>query len=103
MCLIKDTKYFISDFPFGGVGDDDGAAHVGTRYDFGGLGTAGCAVVVVEAHDHFGVAVVEGYGGDLDEDFGGAWIGHGRGGLREVLETILVGDPLLDFGWERHV
>ena len=59
-------------------------------------------MVIVEAHDYFGVAVVESDGGDLDEDFGGAWGGHGRCGLGEVLETILVGDPLLDLGWERH-
>ena len=68
MGLVEYGQHAVAGGPVGGVGGHDGTAHVGAGYD-GGAGTVGGVVVVVEAHDDFCVAVVDGDGGDLDEDF----------------------------------
>lgn len=59
-------------------------------------------MVVVEAHYYFCVAVVERDGVDFHEDFVWARDGQWSGGRFEVFETVLGGDPLLNFGGRRH-
>lgn len=58
MCLVEDTEDLVAFFPPRGVGGDDRAAHVGAGHD-GGEGAAGRAMVIVESHADFSVAVVE--------------------------------------------
>lgn len=53
-------------------------------------------MVVVEAHYYFGIAIVEGNGVDLDEDFVFTGDGKGSGSLCKLFETILGSYPLLD-------
>lgn len=102
MRLVENTQDFLVFFPERGVGRYDGAAHVGAGYD-GRCGAARGFVVVVEAHYDFGVAVVEGDSVDFYEDFVWACDWKRGGGLGEVGETILGGDPLLDLRRGRHV
>lgn len=59
-------------------------------------------MVIVKTHYYFCVAVVEGDRMDFNEDFIGTWSREGGGGLVEFREAILVGEPLLVFGWRRH-
>lgn len=101
MCLVEGGQYAITDLPLGGIGLDDDPAHVRAGDQFG-YRTAGRGVVVVEAHYHFCVAVVDGDGKDFDEDFGGAWGWEGSSCEGEAVEAILGGRPLFDCGWQGH-
>jgi hypothetical protein len=58
MRLIEDRKDLFAGFEARGVGQEDGTTHVGARDQSRRLG-AGSGVVVVEAHYHFCIAVVE--------------------------------------------
>jgi hypothetical protein len=59
-------------------------------------------VVVVEAHYHFCIAVVEGDGMDLDQYFTWSWRWEGKAGEGDVRDAGLCSEPLAVLGGERH-
>lgn len=101
MCLVEDRKNVFAGLEAWGIGEENSAAHIGTRDESGGFG-ARCVVVVVFAHYDFCVTVVEGNGVDLDQDFTWSWGGQGGAGESEVGDAGLCGEPLAGLSGEGH-
>ena len=101
MCLVEDGEDLLADLEAGRLGEDNGAAHVGAGDESRWLGT-GRRMVVVEAHYHFCIAVVEGDCVDLHQDFALPWNREGRAGQSEIRDSGLGGEPLKAFGREGH-
>ncbi len=101
MRLVEDGENLLANLEAGRVGEDNGAAHVGAGDESRGFGT-GRRMVVVKAHYDFRIAVIEGNGVDLHQDFALSWNREGRAGERKVRDSGLCGEPLAALGGERH-